>query len=95
MLKRKFSLKKFSSIERYQHDNVLKLDGAGGCDRDLFHIAENLIKGGMPRQKIFIVLKNLLITWGEELDPNRINSMIEKALERRLCIKKMIPNIER
>ena len=71
-----------------QKDNsTLKMFEHGRRDNDLFYTAYSLVKGGMPREKIFQVLQKITLSWGED-DPNWINTKIESALKREQKIVK-------
>lgn len=53
----------------------------GKRDESLFHTANCLVKGGMPEDEIFQVLRPIVNGWGED-DPKWINAKIKSALDR-------------
>lgn len=59
-----------------------KLFTNGRRDNDLFHVANCLIKGGMPAGEISQVLENLILSWGEKPDSKWISDKIESAKKR-------------
>ena len=59
-----------------------KMFGFGRRDEDLFHTANCLFKGGMPDREMRQVLENLILSWGEDLDPKWIDPKVESALRR-------------
>ncbi len=67
---------------RQHGDSSLKMFDLGRRDNDLFHIANQLVKSNTPKQEIFQVLENLILSWGEEPDPKWISTKIESALKR-------------
>lgn len=69
--------------ERYTcNADTAELFTYGRRDNDLFHTANCLIKGGMPESEISQVLKNLIISWGENPDDKWILEKIESAKKR-------------
>ncbi len=54
----------------------------GRRDNDLFHTANCLVKGGMPKEEIAEVLERLINSWGENSDKKWIQAKIESALQR-------------
>lgn len=63
-------------------DGAEKFFTLGRRDNDLFHVANCLIKGGMPAGEISQVLENLIISWGEKPDSKWISDKIESAKKR-------------
>lgn len=59
-----------------------KLFQEGNRDNSLFHVANCLVKGGMPENEIIQVLENLIISWGENPDPKWMNEKVQSALKR-------------
>jgi hypothetical protein len=62
--------------------NVVKMFEYGRRDEDLFHTANVLVKGGMPKEEIAQILERIINSWGEESDPKWIKTKIESALGR-------------
>jgi hypothetical protein len=62
--------------------SVVKMFDYGRRDEDLFHTANILVKGGMPKEEITQILERLIYSWGEEADAKWINAKIESALNR-------------
>jgi hypothetical protein len=54
----------------------------GRRDNDLFHTANCLVKGGMPKEEIGQVLEKLIMSWGENPDRKWIGTKIESAFQR-------------
>ncbi|MBM4054418.1 MAG: hypothetical protein FJ264_07075 [Planctomycetes bacterium] len=53
----------------------------GRRDDDLFHLANHLVKSGMPESEIFKYLEYIMHSWGE-YDEKWINAKIQSALKR-------------
>lgn len=62
--------------------NVVNMFEYGRRDEDLFHTANCLVKGGMPKEEIAQILERIIVSWGEESDPKWIKAKIESAFNR-------------
>jgi hypothetical protein len=62
--------------------NLSRMFEYGTRDNDLFHVANCLVKGGMPKAEITQVLESLIASWGENPDPKWIEGKIGSALKR-------------
>ena len=62
----------------------------GRRDNDLFHVANVLVKGGMPDAEIFQVLENLIKSWGETPDQKWIQAKVESAFKRAITREKSL-----
>ena len=67
---------------RQMSSDVVKMFEDGRRDIDLFHTANCLVKGGMPKQEITQVLERLIISWGEEVDDKWVMAKVDSALKR-------------
>ena len=54
----------------------------GRRDEDLFHVANHLVKSGMPEPEIMQVLRNIAKSWGEENQDKWFSDKIKSALKR-------------
>lgn len=61
----------------------------GRRDNDLFHLANSLVKSGMPECEIFKYLEFIMHSWGEQ-DGSWINSKIQSALKQNIKREKSL-----
>lgn len=54
----------------------------GRRDNDLFHVANCLVKGGMPEAEITQVLKHIILSWGEKPSDSWVKEKVESAVKR-------------
>jgi hypothetical protein len=71
-----------SILYRGHDENVTKMFSDGTRDESLFHVANCLVKGGMPRYEISEVLETLMNSWGESHEEKWREDKIESAFKR-------------
>lgn len=81
------AVNKRESKERENQDNLQSLQSLqmfteGRRDEDLFHTANCLTKGGMPRAEQAQILEKIIESWGESPDKKWIQDKIASAFKR-------------
>jgi hypothetical protein len=70
----------FNNVRQIRQDSSSMWE-SGKRDDSLFHTALCLVKGGMPEDEIFQVLRPVMNSWGED-DEKWINAKIRSAIDR-------------
>lgn len=79
---RKFKPSEDIHTNPHEPTRTHKMFEDGTRDNSLFHTANCLVKGGMPREEISQVLEAVMSSWGEGYDQKWREDKIESALKR-------------